>query len=135
MSYVAGVLLLVFAVAVMIGAVLQVAQWRRGRHIISRGQLISRLVTAVLLLLVIAMIFLGVAYPWPETRTGALAELGLWACLMVLLVAVMVLAMNDLRQVDRQRHIRQAEIYRAIQDLQDKTSGKADKPPTGGTPG
>lgn len=120
MSYIAGVFLLVAAVAIVAGAVLQVRQFRRGQHIITRGQLISRLVTAGLLLLVIALIFCGVLYPW----SGPLAELVFWSFITLLAVIVIVLAMRDLRQVDRQKHIRQSEIYRAIQKLQDESSRK-----------
>lgn len=118
MSYTAGVLLLVAACAVVIGAVLQVLQYRRGRHIISRAQLVWRLITAVLLVTIIALIFVGAVYPWP----GPLAELTFWSVLIVLGIIVIFLAMHDLRLVERQRHIRQAELYRAMQDLQDLTA-------------
>ncbi len=120
MTYTAGVGLLVAAMAVVTGAVLQILQYRAGRHIITRGQLVTRLLTAGLLLVVIGLIFFGVMYPWP----GAVAELGFWTSLTVVAVVVIVLAVLDLRQVDRQKHIRQSELYRAIQELQDSHSQK-----------
>lgn len=118
MSYAAGVLLLIAACAIVIGAVLQVLQYRRGRHIITRVQLVWRLTTAVLLVIIIALIFLGVVYPWPDP----VAELIFWSGLVLLGIIVIFLAMYDLRLVQRQRHIRQAELYRAMQDLQDLTA-------------
>lgn len=126
MPYTAGVLLLVAAVAVMIGVALQVSQYRRGRHIITRGQLITRLITAVLLMLAIGMIFYGVTRPWPVTPQGALAQLLYWSALMAVVIVVVLLALADLRKLERQRHLRQAELYRAIQELQDKTAGGRD---------
>jgi drug/metabolite transporter (DMT)-like permease len=116
LSYPAGVLLMVAAVAIVIGAVLQVSQYVRGRHIITRGQLVLRLVTAVLLLGIIGMIFFGALFHWPTP----LSELAFWSALTLLAVLVILLAASDLRQLERQRHIEQAAIYRAIQDLQDR---------------
>ena len=118
MSYAAGVLLLIAACAIVIGAVLQVLQYRRGEHIITHAQLVWRLITAVLLVTIIALIFFGALYRWP----GPLAEMAFWSALVVLGIIVIFLAMHDLRLVERRRHIRQAELYRAMQDLQDLTA-------------
>jgi hypothetical protein len=111
MSYAAGVILLVAAVAIIIGAAAQVLLFRRGQQLITRGQLIMRLVTAGLLVFIIGMIFLGVLYPWPS----ALSELGFWSALTCLAVVVIYLAANDLRQVERLKHLRQADLYRSLQ--------------------
>jgi hypothetical protein len=124
MSYAAGVLLLVAAVAVIIGAVVQVLLFRRGQQIITRGQLVMRLVTAALLVFTIGLIFLGVLYPWPT----ALAELGFWTVLTCLAAVVIFLAANDLRQVERQKHLRQADLYRGLQP------GAKPRPPEGKDP-
>lgn len=125
LPYLAGVLLMVAAVAIAIGAVLQISQYLRGRHIITRGQLILRLVTAALLLGIIGMIFFGALFHWPTP----LSELLFWLALTLLAVLVILLAASDLRQLERRRHIEQAAIYRAIQDLHDRGTGSKPKEP------
>ena len=115
MSYTAGVLLRVAALAIVVGAILQVLQYRRGVHIIARGQLILRLATAVVLLAIIGLIFFGVTNRW----AGPLQELIFWALLTLLSVLVIFLALADLRILERQKHIAQAQLYRAIQEAQD----------------
>lgn len=111
MPYTAGVVLLIAAVAVIIGAVVQVLLYRRGQHIITPGQLALRLVTAALLVFIIGLIFMGTLHDWPTP----LAELGFWSALTVMAVVVIFLAAMDLRQVERQRHLRQADLYRILQ--------------------
>lgn len=118
MSYTAGVLLLTAALAIITGAVLQLLQYRRGNHIISRGQFVLRMVVAVVLVAIIGMIFFGSVYTWPTP----FAALTFWSIITFLTVIVILLAMADLRLVDRQKHLQQAEIYRNIQKLQDMQS-------------
>jgi hypothetical protein len=115
MSYTAGVLLLVGALAILTAVTLQVLQYRRGVHIITRGQLVLRLVTAALVLGVIGLIFFGVLHPW----SGPLQELEFWMVLTVVAVIVIFLALADLRILERQRHIHQAQLYRQMQHIQD----------------
>ncbi len=115
MSYAAGIFLLIAAVAIITGAVLQLLQYRRGQHVISRRQLVTRMLTAALLLAIIVLIFVGAAYPWP----GPLQALAFWTVLTVLAIIVIFISMADLRQVERQKHIRQAELYRSIQRAKD----------------
>ena len=123
MTYTSGLLLLVAAIAVIIGAVLQLLQYRRGRHIITRGQLALRLLAAALIVSIIGMIFFGSVYPWPNP----LVELLFWSVLTLLAMAVIFVAMADLRMLERQRHLRQAELYRAIQEMQDKASQESNE--------
>jgi len=117
-------LLLIAAMAVLTGAVLQVLQYRRGAQLITRGQLILRLVTAVVLLAIIGLIFFGVLHAW----ANPLDELIFWSALTLLAVLVIFLAMADLRLLEKQRHIMQAELYRAIQVAQDKGPAKSEGP-------
>lgn len=123
LSYPAVVFLLIAAVAICVGTVVQVRQYRRGDNIISRGQFIGRLVMSLLLLSIIGLIFFGSAYRWPD----ALTELIFWSGLMVLGFVVVFLALHDFRLIDRERHVRQAEIYRSIQKLQDDASEREDE--------
>ena len=115
MSYTAGILLLVAALAVVVGAVVQILQYRRGDHVISRGQFVLRMVIALVLVSIIGGIFFFAVYEW----TSPLSALIFGFVLIVITVVVLFLAVADLRLVDRQKHLRQAEIYRGIQELQD----------------
>ena len=101
LSYPAGVLLLVAAVAVCIGAAVQVLQYRRGSQIISRAQLFGRLAMAVILVAIIGFIFFGVLYDW----TDPLTELMFWTGLMLLGFLVVFLALHDFRLLDKERHL------------------------------
>jgi uncharacterized membrane protein YfcA len=123
LSYSAMLLLMVAAVAIATGAALQIFQYLRGRHIITRRQLVLRLVTAALLLGIIAMIFFGALYNWPNP----LSELVFWLAVTLLAILVIVLALFDLRQLERRRHLEQAALYRAIQELQDRARGSERK--------
>ena len=115
MSYAAGVFLIIAAIAIITGAVLQVLQYRRGQHVISKRQLVMRLVTAALLLTIIVLIFWAALYPWPSP----LAALVFWTALTLVAILVIFIALADLRQVEREKHLRQAELYRSIQRLKD----------------
>jgi hypothetical protein len=112
----AGVSLLIVAICIVIAAVVQVFQYLRGRQLITRTQLILRVINAGLLLLAIALIFLGFAY----FKTNPVATILYWCFAMLLVVPVIILAMVDLRLVDRRKHVEQAAIYRALQELQDE---------------
>lgn len=115
MSYAAGVFLIIAAIAIITGAVLQVLQYRRGQHVISKRQLVMRLVTAALLLTIIVLIFWAALYQWPSP----LAALIFWTALTLVAILVIFIALADLRQVEREKHLRQAELYRSIQRLKD----------------
>lgn len=116
LTYTSAVVLMVMAVAVAIGAAVQVSGYFRKRQLITRPQLVLRLVTAALLMAIIGMIFYGTVHHWPD----ALSELVFWCVLTLVAVVVIVLSVIDLRLLERQRHLEQAAIYRALQDLQDK---------------
>ena len=126
MSYAAGVFLLIVAMAIITGAMLQLSQYHRGHLLITKRQLILRLITAGLLLFIIGMIFFGVLYNWPS----ALSELGFWSILMLLAIVVIFLAFNDLRLVERERHLKQAELYRNVAKIQDISQKNKDKQDT-----
>jgi hypothetical protein len=107
-SYAGGVFLAILAVAVVTGALAHAASYRRGRLIITPLQFVLRMVTALLLLGIIAMIFGG----WVATaRNNPLPALLLFTGAITLALAVLVIAMVDLRQVRLVRDLRQAELY------------------------
>lgn len=116
MSYATGVGLAVLAVIIVISALVQVSQYRRGQQLISSRQLALRLVMACLLLSIIGLSFWAAVYfnvqqePW--------AEIIFWLMLMLLAVVVIVLALVDLRQVRRAQHRARAELYQRMAQLQ-----------------
>lgn len=114
MTYTAGVVLACGGMAVLVGMVHQVWLYTRGHSLITRRQFVLRIVNGFLLLITIAMIFIGSAYRLQDLRLALL----LWAGLCILPLAVIVLALADLREIQRVRHQRQAELYQHLADLQ-----------------
>jgi 4-amino-4-deoxy-L-arabinose transferase-like glycosyltransferase len=99
---------------VLIGMVQQVLMYARGRLLVSRRQLVLRLVNGVLLLICIALMFIGAVYRFTDLRVALLY----WAVLAFLPVVVMLLAWWDLRELRRMRHRQQAELYGKLADLE-----------------
>lgn len=110
--------------AVLVGMAHQIWLYTRGHSLITRRQFVLRIVNGLLLLITIAMIFAGSAYRPQDLRVALL----LWAVLTVLPLAVIVLALVDLREIQRVRHRRQAELYQHLAQLQSDLRDKgADK--------
>jgi uncharacterized protein YacL len=121
MSYVAGVIFATLAMTIIVGMIHQAWTYARGQQIISRRQFAMRLSTGFLLLLTIAMIFYERLRPF----TGRpLAELVYLCVLIILPTVVVVLAWQDLRELARLRHQRQAELYRNLAELQQQLLDK-----------
>ena len=115
MSYVAGVALGLLACVVVIMAVLQVHEFLRGRSLLTKGHLILRIVVAALLLLSIICVYGGVVIPFP----GVWHELAYWCGVLVLLLVVAILAVVDLRMVERVSHQRRAELFRKLAEIEE----------------
>ena len=129
MSYATGVGLAIAAVIIVIGALVQISQYRRGQQIMTRRQLVLRLVMAVLLLSIIGLSFFGVVYF--HVRRQLLSEIIFWLLLMLVAVVVIVLAMVDLRQVRRAQHRTRAELYQRMAQLQHEMKTMAEDKPAG----
>lgn len=110
--------------AVLVAMAHQIWLYTRGQSLITRRQFTLRIVNGILLLVTVALIFFGSAYRPGDPRLALL----LWAVLTVLPVAVIILALVDLHEVQRLRHQRQAELYQHLaqleSDLRDKEAGK-----------
>jgi hypothetical protein len=123
-TYTAGVVLACGAMAVLVGVVHQIWLYTRGRSLMTRRQFVLRMVSGGWLLVTIAMIFVGEFYRIQDLRLALL----FWAVLCLMPLAVIVLALADLREIQRVRHQRQAELYQHLaelqQDLRDKSAGK-----------
>ena len=108
MSYAGGVILAIVAVAVITGALAHAAMYRRGQLIITPLQFALRMITACLLLAIIGMIFGGVV---ETARANPIPALLLFTGAITLALAVLVIAVVDLRQVRLVRDLREAELY------------------------
>lgn len=127
MSYVTGVALAIVAGIIVISALVQVSQYRHGRQLISGRQLTLRLVMAMLLLSIIGLSFWGVVYF--NNHHHPLTEIIFWLMLMLITVAVVVLAIVDLRQVRRAQHLVRAELYERMAQLQREMKAMAEDKP------
>jgi len=115
MSYSLGVLLAIAAIALVIAVLVEVSKYFRGQTIISGRQLVLRLIMAGLLLIIIGLGFWAKIYlsgsPNPTvTLVGGLA-------ILVMVVAVVVLALVDLRQVSAAQQQARAELYQQLADM------------------
>ena len=97
--------------AILTMMAVQLNWWRRGYHVISRGQLAARLIYTGVILSVIVMMFVGrFLLQWESARTEIIYWLGL--VLIVILVAVVVT--GDLRNILKIREEKQLQMYREL---------------------
>jgi len=114
MSYTAGITLACAALAILIALLHQTWAYTRGRQLLSQRQFAYRITNGLLLLATIGMIFYGSYHRFADLRV----VLVYWLAITLLPLVVVVLAMLDLRELRRTRHVRQAELYQELADLQ-----------------
>jgi hypothetical protein len=108
------------AVTALLGALLVIFSWVavechryfRGRHLISGGQLAGRVIVAMLIAGVVAMILWGSFYRWRNPAH----ELLFWSGCLVLMLLVMLLTLRDWRLLLREQHLRRAQLYQRMQE-------------------
>ena len=85
---------------VVIGAlfVVEVRRWRSLERVIGRRQKVIRVFLIVLIQALFGMMLLG---PWMTARRNPVAALVYWSVCVLLALAVMILAVMDLRHVIR----------------------------------
>lgn len=116
MSYTVGVILACVAMAIVTGMVQQAWTYFRGQQIISRRQFALRLTTGSLLLVCIGLIFVLGLQQFSDLRVALL----IYMALTLLPVVVLLLAWLDLRELRRIQHLRQAQLYRDLADIQEE---------------
>ena len=79
--------------------------------------------TAIVSIVCIALIFVGAIHRFHDLQMGLLYL----SALSLLPVAVMILAWLDLRELQRTKHERQAELYRNLAQLQQELRTKPPK--------
>lgn len=140
-----GLIFAVVAAAVIIVAAgSQIVAYRRGQTLLTRGQLVLRLVIALLLLAVLALSGYAVIAQGelikPEMSRSQ--QLGMvrgiaffWSAVTLLLLAVMILAVIDLRYVRAAQHRARATMYRNLANLQQELKAQATAKAQGKTEG
>ncbi len=115
MSYTLGALLAIAAITLVIAVLVELSKYFRGQTIISGRQLLLRLVMAALLLAIIGLGFWANVYlsGSPDPTMTLVVGLGI----LGMIVAVIVLALMDLRQVRAAQQQAQAELYQQLADM------------------
>ncbi len=109
----AGVMALLGALLVVLSwAAVECHRYFRGRHVIGGKQLAWRMVVALLLAAVVAMILWGSFYRWKS----ASSELLYWSGCLLLMLVVMLLTIKDWRTIIREQHLRRAQLYQQMQE-------------------
>ena len=102
-----AIVLMVASVGVFVAVALQIHQFLRGRTIISARQLGLRIVCGVLLLVILAMIYYGLAHDWSDPVQALI----FWAVLLFLAVLLFVVAFMDYKETTAIAGLRQAKLY------------------------
>jgi len=107
-----SVLLPALGIGVIILMLVEVRQWRTGRHPISRGQLALRMVGGVVLLALLSGIFVGLYILGLRTPHGrAVLFLAWWMGCLALAVGLLFLALADMRHLEQRRREREHELW------------------------
>ena len=115
MNYTLAVLLAVAAIGIVIAALVELSKYFRSQTILSIRQLILRLVMAALLLAIIGLGFWAKIYLSRSPDPLMTIVFGLGGVAMI--VAVMILALLDLRQVRATQHCAQAKLYQRMAEM------------------
>ncbi|HIE51438.1 MAG TPA: hypothetical protein EYP85_06730 [Armatimonadetes bacterium] len=129
-KYIFGVVLAVVAIATIVGLVLEVVQWRAGRLLIERRQLLLRVLGGLLLLVTLAMLFVGVLLV--EFR-NPLQFAAYWGMCGLLAVVLMGLALYDWRELAKQQLEQERKLAKELGRLlraQQEPRPPSPKPPS-----
>ena len=114
MGWLGATILSAAALAVVVWLGVEIHRYFRGRSVISGKQLILRSVVAALVMGLVAMMLWGAFYPWRSDQ--ALTQLTYWSAALALALVVVILAMRDWRILLREKHLRQADLYRQLDE-------------------
>jgi hypothetical protein len=103
-------------------------EWRRyasGGHVITRRQMTLRVVSAVDLLLLLALVLAGVRLDFATAE----AAFAWWTVCLILALAAMIMAVVDLRMLRTTHGRRRAESYRKLSEYIRKLEQSREAPP------
>lgn len=98
------------ALALLVRLVLEWRRYATGGHVIGRRQMTLRVVSAVDLLVLLALVLTGARIHFPSAEAAAIY----WGICLVLALAAMVMAITDLKMLRQTRGRRRAESYRKL---------------------
>ncbi len=128
-----------FLVVIVVTLLLvEVRQYRAGRHLISRRRLALRLVAGVLLIGLCAAIFLGLlVLRLTDPARNPTLFLGFWSGCLAAAAALVLVMLWDMREVGSRLRERQHEMWRDMARLvaRSLSPGPADKGSGGGGEG
>lgn len=116
--YAFAVVMLVVIFAVLTFLAVEVRKWTAGRRFISRRRFVLRVVSGIVLFGLLTAIFIGVLILRLQTPTGrpTLFLVYWFACLLVA-VALMILALQELKQVKLRELQGEHELWREVARL------------------
>ena len=89
----------------------QISWGRRGQHVITTAQLVTRMVYAAVVLCVLVIMFVGrYLLKWESTR----AELLYWLGTLAIVIMIAIVAAGDWRHVIQMQEQRQRQMYREL---------------------
>jgi len=108
-----SIILPALGVAVIILMLIEARHWRAGRHLISGRQVWLRMAGGMVLLMLLTAIFYGLYILRLRSPQGRpLLFLEWWTGCLVAAIALIYLALADLRHVDQRRRERENELWR-----------------------
>ena len=122
-----GLVLMLFNVGIFVALALQIHAFLRGGTIISARQLGARVVCGVLLIVIITMIYYGLAHTWTDP-THALI---FWAVMAFLAMLLFVVALMDFRETCAIGELRRAKLYTGAARAAIRTRRRSGKQDTG----
>jgi tellurite resistance protein TehA-like permease len=110
-AYVFGLFLLLALIGVATWIAVELRWWRRGQQVISRGQFISRMLNAAVVVGVLLMVAAGrFVLRWDNPR----AEVTYWIGLLLIVLLIAGFGVGDWRRVMALRDQKQKEMYREL---------------------
>lgn len=122
-----GIVLMLCNVGIFVALALQIHAYLRGGTIISARQLGARVVCGVLLIVIITMIYYGLAHTW----TDPVHALVFWAVMMFLAMLLFIVALMDYRETCTIGELRRAKLYTGAAKAAIRTHRRPGKQDTG----
>jgi hypothetical protein len=118
--------LVVLGMMTVILLMVEVCQYRAGRHLISRRRFVLRLAAGLLMLVLLAAVFVGLfVLKLTDARVSYSLFMGFWAGCIMVAVALVWVMLADLREVEERFTERQHDIWRDMaRFISERTQGK-----------
>jgi len=110
-----GAILLALMVGVLILVAIEIRQWQTGHSVISRRRFAIRMVGGALLWALVTAVFVGVyLLGLGSARSRPVLFIAFWSGCVVVALALMFLAVADMREVESRETERRMELWREM---------------------